>query len=144
MTARAAGTPTRLICSNPLLYGRAPPSLEVPMVKLWMRCLIIEVGPRRCRWKRDGRAPVDMMLEDAGAISERRPTLLKGLTHAFHAGPFELGGKDELPRPRRVEVQGSSGPSFDPYNTGLHLQGAPQRLLAKRAHLRALSGASPC
>ena len=30
------------------------------------------------------------------------------------------------------------------YNTGLHLQGAPQRLLAKRAHLRALSGARLC
>ena len=122
MTARAAGTPTRLICSNPLLDGRAPPSLEVPMVKLRTRCLIIEVGPRRCRWKRAGRAAVDMMLEDARAISDRRPKPLKDRTNVAHAGPFELGSKDEPPRPRRVEVQGSSGPSFDPYNTGLNCE----------------------
>ena len=31
-----------------------------------------------------------------------------------------------------------------PDNTAVHLQGAPQRLLAKRAHLRALSGATAC
>ena len=62
-------------------------------------------------------------------------------------GPFELGSKDEHPRPRRVEVQGSSGPSLDPYNTRVHLQGAPQRLASdekRRPHLRALSGATRC
>ena len=35
-------------------------------------------------------------------------------------------------------------PSLAPHNTRLHLQGAPQRLAAKRPHLRALSGASRC
>ena len=70
----------------PLLYGRAPSSLGVPMVRAGPRPLVTEVVPRGCRWKREGRAAVDMMLEDGGASSDRRPTLLMGRTNAFHAG----------------------------------------------------------
>ena len=39
---------------------------------------------------------------------------------------------------------GSAARSLRPSNTRLHLQGAPQRPVAKRPHLRALSGASRC
>ena len=43
---------------------------------------------------------------------------------------------DTIPRSARSR--------YGPSNTRLHLQSAPQRLPAKRAHLRALSGATPC
>ena len=60
-------------------------------------------------------------------------------THDRQYGLYPISSQRTCLRDFRVT-------SSRPDNTGLHLQGAPQRLASanERPHLRALSGARPC
>ena len=141
-----------------------PAGLEVPMVDdpSWP-----PQKPLRTRGQRPpGRGafcrvcgPVDLTLLEEDAVSTARhvffglrhvdrPASLRYLTPLRVGVPFSdetfagpIWGHLVLAATKPpLGLVASSGPP----NTGLHLQGAPQRLLAKRAHLRALSGARPC